>query len=152
MNVDSGSSQTSRRRVAVLAALAALALLLVAVTPAPFTPGSVLAAVVLVASFALAAYLPRRLSRVAGRTGAMAFTMVLLGAVGLGIGGLTIECATWSSACRRELGGWLVAWMTLAPAFALVVLLARGMRTVVALPVRAAVAVMARLRLRRRPR
>lgn len=125
-----------RRHAAFTIAAASLTLLVSVGIPGPLSAVSFLSAGTLVVSFLLAVYLPRRLARVAGRVAAVAFSMIVLGAIGAGIGALSVECATWSSACRREVGGWLVTWMLLVPALGLVVVLARGMRTVVTAPVR----------------
>lgn len=131
------STWLSRRlltRVATLGGVPLVSALLLVFSPLPLSAANIIASVVLAVSLFIAFLMPRRLARRAGRTVALSFTMVVLGCVGLLISILSGSCVSWTPLCRREMGGWLVTWMALAPAAQGVLLTARGMRALVLWP------------------
>lgn len=75
-----------------------------------FLAAAVLASL-LIASFVL----PQRLARRTGRPVALAATMLFAGVAGAVIGVLSEDCSTWSSACRAQVGLWLVSFMLTVP-------------------------------------
>jgi hypothetical protein len=127
-------SRRALARVVVLGGVPVISALILALLPLPLNAANITASVVLVVSLFIAFLLPRRLARRAGRTTALSFTMIVLGCIGLLIGMLSGTCAAWTPVCRREIGGWLVTWMALAPAAQGVLLTARGMRALVMWP------------------
>jgi hypothetical protein len=121
-------------RVATLSGVLLVGALLLVFSPLPLNAANIIASIVLAVSLFTAFLMPQRLNRRAGRTVALSFTMVVLGCVGLLIGMLSGLCVSWTPVCRREMGGWLVIWMALAPAAQGVLLTARGMRALAMWP------------------